>query len=253
MNELQVFNNDELGEVRTVVEDNKIWFAAKDICDVLEIADHNQSTRRLDDDEKGMYSIQTPGGLQKTIFVNEPGMYNLVLKSRKSKAKKFKRWLTHDVIPSIREKGFYASNTENKPQNEFDFLRRMLNQMENNAEKSEQALVTAQTTQETLSDIQELLATNPKDWRDWINRQFSKICNSPKQYGRKRNLSYSLLEKRAGCNLNTRLNHLKDRAALNGYTKTKVGKLNKLDVISQDKKLKEIYISIVKELRSSVA
>lgn len=108
MNEIQVFNNEQFGEVRTVMQDGEPWFVAADVCECLEI-DRTQ-TRRLDEDEKGVYSIQTPGGEQDMSIVNEPGLYSLILGSRKPEAKAFKRWITHDVIPSIRKHGVYATD-----------------------------------------------------------------------------------------------------------------------------------------------
>ena len=108
MNELKVFTNETFGQVRTVVKDNEPWFVAADVCRALEI-DKTQ-TRRLDDDEKGMCSIQTLGGEQETVVINEPGLYSLVLGSRKPEAKEFKRWITHEVIPSIRKHGMYATD-----------------------------------------------------------------------------------------------------------------------------------------------
>lgn len=106
MNDLKIFSNEKFGTVRTVIKDNEPWFVAADVCKALEI-DRTQS-RRLDDDEKGVYSIQTPGGEQEVSVVNEPGLYTLVLGSRKPEAKEFKRWITHEVIPSIRKHGMYA-------------------------------------------------------------------------------------------------------------------------------------------------
>lgn len=108
MNDLKIFTNEQFGSVRTVIKDNGPWFVAADVCKALEI-DRTQ-TRRLDDDEKGVYSIQTPGGEQETTIVNEPGLYSLVLGSRKPEAKEFKRWITHEVIPSIRKHGMYATD-----------------------------------------------------------------------------------------------------------------------------------------------
>jgi len=107
MNELQVFNHDQFGRIRAITKDNEPWFVAVDVCMALKI-DKTQ-TRRLDDDEKGVCSIQTPGGMQQMNIVNEPGLYTLVLGSRKSEAKAFKRWLAHDVIPSIRKHGAYMT------------------------------------------------------------------------------------------------------------------------------------------------
>lgn len=110
MNELKVFTNEEFGQVRTVVKNNEPWFVAADVCKALEIGDTHKAMERLDDDEKGRSSIPTLGGNQEMFVVNEPGLYSLVLGSRKPEAKEFKRWITHEVIPSIRKHGMYATD-----------------------------------------------------------------------------------------------------------------------------------------------
>lgn len=110
MNELKTFENERFGNVRVTMIDNEPWFVASDVCRALEIAP--TATRRLDDDEKGMRSTQTPGGKQEMAVVNESGLYSLVLGSRKPEAKVFKRWITHDVIPTIRKTGGYVNNEE---------------------------------------------------------------------------------------------------------------------------------------------
>lgn len=110
MNDLQVFENPDFGQVRTVTKDGEPWFVAADVCRALEIADNRSATARLDDDEKDAVSIRTLGGEQKMTIVNEPGLYSLVLGSRKQEAKNFKRWITHEVIPSIRKHGAYATD-----------------------------------------------------------------------------------------------------------------------------------------------
>lgn len=107
MNEMRIFENEQFGKVRTVIKNGEPWFVAADVCRALEI-DRSQS-RRLDEDEKGVYSIHTPGGAQDVTIVNEPGLYSLVLRSRKPEAKAFKRWITHEVIPSIRKTGGYIA------------------------------------------------------------------------------------------------------------------------------------------------
>lgn len=110
MNELQTFNNPDFGEVRTLNIDGEPWFVAADVCKALEL--DKTATRRLDEDEKGLRSTQTLGGNQETLVINEPGLYTLVLGSRKPEAKAFKRWITHDVIPSIRKNGGYIAGQE---------------------------------------------------------------------------------------------------------------------------------------------
>ena len=108
MNQLsRVFNNQELRIIEK--ENNELWFVAKDVCDILEIKNSRDAVSRLDDDEKGVVLTDTPGGRQKLQVVNEFGLYNLVLTSRKPEAKEFKRWITHEVIPSIRKHGAYMT------------------------------------------------------------------------------------------------------------------------------------------------
>lgn len=110
MKELQIFNNAEFGQIRTVTINNDPWFIASDICKALEITNTTQAVQRLDDDEKSMLNIGLCGGA--TNCVNEYGLYNLVLASRKAEAKAFKRWITHEVIPSIRKNGGYIAGQE---------------------------------------------------------------------------------------------------------------------------------------------
>ncbi|MFP3322106.1 phage antirepressor [Planococcus sp. SIMBA_160] len=106
MNELQNVFSFEGQEVRTVRSGQDIFFAAKDVCEVLEIRNVTQAIQRLDEDERSMFNIGRQG---MTNFVNETGLYSLILGSRKHEAKKFKRWVTHEVLPSIRKHGAYMT------------------------------------------------------------------------------------------------------------------------------------------------
>ena len=109
MSEMQIFEKAEFGKVRVVEREAEPWFVAKDVCECLELTDVSKTISLLDDDEKGTNSIRTPGGEQQMLVVSEPGLYSLILRSRKPEAKAFKRWVTHDVIPSIRKRGLYAT------------------------------------------------------------------------------------------------------------------------------------------------
>ena len=107
-NALQVFNYKEK-QVRTTIIDGEPWFVAKDVCDVLEIQNSNDTVaKELDADEKGIEKIYTPGGTQNMTIINEPGLYALVLRSNKPEAKSFSRWVRHEVLPSIRKTGTYS-------------------------------------------------------------------------------------------------------------------------------------------------
>lgn len=106
----KIFKNPGFGQVRTIVRDDEPWFVAADVCRALEVSNSRDAVARLDEDEKGVVLTDTPGGRQEMTIVNEPGLYSLVLGSRKPEAKAFKRWITHEVIPTIRKTGAYSIN-----------------------------------------------------------------------------------------------------------------------------------------------
>jgi len=107
-NPFQFFNFKDF-TVRIILNDEgEPLFIAADVCKVLDIDQVSRAMERLDDDEKGVISNNTPGGKQEMWAVNEPGLYTLVLGSRKPAAKEFKRWIAHEVIPSIRKTGGYV-------------------------------------------------------------------------------------------------------------------------------------------------
>ena len=110
MRNLQVFNNEEFGEIRTVQLNNETYFVASDICRALDLSNPTMAVQRLDEDEKAKFSLGLSGG--DTNCVNEYGLYNLVLASRKKEAREFKRWIIHEVLPSIRKNGGYIAGQE---------------------------------------------------------------------------------------------------------------------------------------------
>lgn len=113
MDNIQVFSNDQFGQVRTVFKDGEPWFVVADVCRALEIQNHKDAIKRLDSDEKSGVDLADPHGrVQTTNCVNKPGLYTLVLGSRKPEAKAFKLWITHEVIPTIRKTGGYVNNED---------------------------------------------------------------------------------------------------------------------------------------------
>ena len=106
----QVAAHDLFGQFRFIkTDDGEIWFVAKDVCKVLSIKNHKDAVSRLDDNEKDEVGITDPiGRTQKTLIVNESGLYSLVFMSRKPEAKKFRKWVTSEVLPSIRKTGSYS-------------------------------------------------------------------------------------------------------------------------------------------------
>ena len=125
---IQVFSSKEFGELRALKgSDGEPWFVAKDVCDFLEITNRNRAMQRLDEDEKGGTHMYTPGGNQEVRLISEAGFYNLLFLFEPTKAnkatreqllawetkveriKRFKRWVTHDVLPAIRQSGGYIA------------------------------------------------------------------------------------------------------------------------------------------------
>lgn len=198
-------------QVRTISKDGEPWFVAKDVCEILGHTNSRVAVERLDSDEKGVSKVYTLGGEQDMTVINESGLYSLVLTSNKPEAKEFKRWVTHEVIPSIRKTGQYIA----KPVSALEAL--------------------AQTVQD--------------NWRQDIRHKLNKISQAigPNKFQEVRSESYKLLEQRAGVLLERRLDNLKTRLLKEGISKSKIDKAGKIDVIDQDKKLREIYGKIVSE------
>jgi anti-repressor protein len=111
MNELQVFSY-EGNEVRTVQQGNETWWALKDVCNALGLADTNKVAERLDSDELTRIKFVSGGQNREMYAVNESGLYNVILRSEKPEAKKFKRWVTHEVLPTIRKHGAYLTTAK---------------------------------------------------------------------------------------------------------------------------------------------
>lgn len=107
MNDVKIFENPKFGQVRTTVIDGEPWFVAADVCRALDLGNPTRALDRLDNDERTLISIKGASNGKPVNGVNEPGLYSLVLGSRKPEAKAFKRWITHDVIPAIRKTGGY--------------------------------------------------------------------------------------------------------------------------------------------------
>ena len=108
MSNIQIFNYNSV-EVRTIQNDGEPWFVLKDVCNVLHIGNSRDVVARLDQDEKGVGQIDTLGGKQEMTIINESGLYNVILRSDKPEAKPFRKWVTSEVLPTIRRHGMYAT------------------------------------------------------------------------------------------------------------------------------------------------
>lgn len=228
-NKIKVFENAEFGYVRTVTINGEPWFVASDVCKALEINNVSMAISRLDDDEKNTISLTEgiPGNPNKTI-VNEPGLYSLVLSSRKPEAKAFKRWITHEVIPDIRQYGMYATS---------DFLDKALGNPDNwirmlteySAVKKENETLKLETVEQKAvikSQNNQITLMKPKaTYYDLVlqTKNAVNITTIAKDYGlsavtlNKKLHDYGVQYKQGGTWL------LYQQHADKGYTKTKTG------------------------------
>lgn len=123
MNDLVIFENPEFGQIRTMNKDGEPWFVGKDVADALGYGKgkslNNAVSRHVDDDDKGVTEMMTPGGRQNFVIINESGLYSLILSSKLPTAKQFKRWVTSEVLPNIRKTGGYIAGQENLSDSEL--------------------------------------------------------------------------------------------------------------------------------------
>lgn len=111
MNNLQIFNNEEFGQVRTITKENEVWFVGKDVADILKYQNGSRDiNRHVDEEDRVTISLFDGTQNRNTIIINESGLYSLVVGSKLPQAKKFKRWVTSEVLPSIRKHGMYAKD-----------------------------------------------------------------------------------------------------------------------------------------------
>lgn len=113
MNELTIFSNPEFGEIRTVIIDGEPWFVGKDVCRALGYVDQYSGVRKnVDAEDKRGCPVGSTSGIQETTVINESGLYSLIFGSKLESAKKFKKWVTSEVLPSIRKTGTYSIKTK---------------------------------------------------------------------------------------------------------------------------------------------
>lgn len=240
MDQLQKLFNYNGHSVRTVIKDGEPWFVLSDVCKALDLSTPAKVRERLDDGVSSTHTItDSLGREQQATIINEDGLYDVILESRKPEAKQFRKWITSEVIPSIRKTGSYSLQA---PKSQAELMLMYAEQFVNMEKRVEQM-------EDTVTTIQETFLRKDADWRKSVNATLNKAAfKLGGQYRDLRNRSYEILEQRGRCDLNKRLRNLLDRLEQQGATKTQIDKTSKMDVIEQDARLKEIYSTIVKEL-----
>lgn len=246
MNELQIFNYHDT-PLRTVEKDGELWWVLKDVCEVIGITKHTNVAARLEDDEKGACLMGTPSGQQNMIIINEPGLYNVILRSDKPEAKDFKRWVTHEVLPTIRQRGSYAL-AQAQPMSPAQLIAaqaQLLVDMEKRMEEMQSQTLALEAKVDTAMKAFSRPAED--HWKADMDRAIKDLCEaqhwSPTAT---KGRMYAELEQTASCNINSRLSALRRRKKKNGARHKDAMALNKLDAIAEDKQLRAIFEGIVR-------
>ena len=256
MNEIQLFTSELFGSIRILEQnDGKVLFCGKDVALALRYSNTNEAiTRHCKED--GVVKrdlIDSLGRSQEASFITEGNLYRLITHSRRPDAEKFERWVFDEVLPSIRKTGCYQMEpalSDLSPQLQV-LIQMETRQKQLEAKQAQQDTAIADLGQR-LTNTCEVIALDKNSWRKDTQHLIAKIatatgdgCGNIRQVYEE---IYKAVESRAGVALNIRLTNKRNRMAGEGVCRSKIEKLNKVDIIAEDKKLIEIYVAIVKEL-----
>lgn len=247
MNDLQLFNNPEFGAIRSIEIEGEPWFVGNDIARALGYVNPRDALiNHVDEDDTAIRdAIDSMGRNQPTKFINESGMYALIILSGLPSAKKFKRWITKEVIPSIIKTGSY--NLPQLTPNE------LVLKIAENAVKLEKRVDGLEQTQNRLESkldtaIQVFSRPDKDHWVADITQKIDQMVEdyrlSPMAFKGK---LYKELERNANVLLQSRLNRLKRRLKKQGMTYREAEAVTKLDAISKDRQLRVIFEGIVRK------
>lgn len=239
-NKIEVYSNVEFGAVRTLTIEGKPYFAGKDVAEILGYSNPQKAIRdHVDEDDKTVNESFTVNGT-KALLINESGLYSLILSSKRPTAKKFKRWVTAEVLPAIRKHGSYNAD--------YSGLSPQLQYLISLEQKTKELETAVHNTNKKLDSVCDTIQVTTDNWRKKTHMLINKLATARNMEQRLIYLDiYDELENRAGVNLTRRYDNLIDRLYERGASNSVISRMNYIDVIAEDKKLIEIYTSIAKE------
>lgn len=247
MNELKIYRNDTF-EVRATLEDGTVLFDAETVATSLGITDTKNGKTYVRWARVNEYLGENSPDVAKGDMIPEPMVYKLAFKASNETAEKFQDWLAIDVIPQIRKTGSYLPDAS-KLSPELQLMNALVAQMNQEALSRLRLENEVKETKAEIQAMRDAIVINPKaEWRKTTNQLLSKIGNKVNDYSAPRTEVYEALKNRANCRPDVLIGNLKKRALDNGMQPSKVKDLNILDVLENDTRLREIYISIVKEM-----
>ena len=243
MNNLTIWNYED-STVRTIEIDGEMWFVGKDVAKVLGYSNTRDAlAKHVDEEDKATVAIHDGSQNRNVTVINESGVYALIFGSKLPTAKKFKRWVTSEVLPSIHRTGSYGIDTTLTPELQ------VLIQHERMMQEQKKQL---DDVQQKVDAIQDTFILAPENWKKDVRVAVGKLSMMISgDYSMMQELYeqiYALLEDRAGVDLEARLRNRRKRMEQNGLTKTAVKNVTKLDIIEDDRKLKEIFTAILREM-----
>lgn len=254
MDNLQTFQHPTFGEVRTVAIDGEPWFVGKDVAQKLGYSDPNKAiAMHIDDEDKLNDKTALSLGQRGGWFINESGLYSLIMSSKLPAAKEFKRWVTSEVLPTIRQQGSYAVRQPMTPAQLIAAQAQVLVQMEEKMQAL-QAQTEAVRDQQTALEakvetaIKAFARPNEDHWRRDMDEAIKGLCqekglNLMSTKGR----MFRELEQKCGCDVDARQRRLRQRMRKQGARKRDLDCISKLDAIGADRQLRAVFESIVRE------
>lgn len=252
MNDIQIFNYKGFTDIRVVDVDGEPWFVGKDVALVLGYSNTKDAiSRHVDPDDRGASGIATPSGTQEMTIINESGLYSLIMSSKLPGAKQFKKWVTHEVLPSIRKTGSYSQ----QPMSPVQLIAAQAQVLVD----MEQKMLAIQNQQNELSQkvdtaIKVLSRPSEDHWKADMDRTIKDFCEENHLSDlATRGRMYRDLEQKCGCDINSRLTRLRNRKKKAGTRRKDYMALNKLDAIAEDKQLRAAFEGVVREWQARAA
>lgn len=248
-----MFTNEEFGKLRTLSLNNEVWFVGKDVAVALGYAKpENAISAHVDTEDKTTTLIQGSGSnyKSKTTIINESGLYSLIISSKLPSAKKFKHWVTSEVLPSIRKTGTYTIDTNSSISPSLQMFKILLDKAIEAEKIQNEHSRKIELLETSVKKMQADTNANTASWIDYCVKQMSKFAafkgiKNPGVYYKQ---LFNYVEQMTGVNLNRRLERKRDRAISCGMSKTNAGKITKLDVIADDKELRKVYTQSLNKL-----
>lgn len=255
MNELKAYCNDQFGEIRTVSIDGEPWFVGKDVAQALGYKDTvNAIKTHVDEEDKGGWQIATQFGAKEATIINESGLYSLVMSSKLPSAKAFKRWVTSEILPSIRKTGGYQQRALTP--NEMFMLQAQIN-VENEkriAELESRLAESDRRLAETVEVFRSQSMSQKDVWQSEMNKTVNDLVDKYRlNHQTFRRKLYTRLEMQLGIDLNRRKTNLQKRMRAGGSTYREMHDISMLRVVAQDAKLRSAFELIVKQEAAAYA